>query len=280
MSWVNAPGGQFGKRLSQINCVNCSGTNARSSVQDDDMSESRTDPAQQNGYLRCFYRDWRPTRLGRIFGRVLSWLSGLGLMPRILLTLRVKGRSSGRLRSTILVVANHDGRHYLVSMLGDNSEWVRNVRAASGEAFIKRGRSVPITLTEILSKERAPIFKAWCQAATSGRHHLPVPGALYAPFAGFANTELLFWLLSGQVLIMVIVGGAGTLIGPMLGAAFFLTVEHQLSNYTEAWALFFGLIFIAFVIFAPEGIWGIIRARFRRRTAVESEYRRGVAGAQ
>src|SRR5258705_11462678 len=88
-------------------------------------------------------------------------------------------------------------------------------------------------------------------------------GALYAPFAGFANTELLFWLLSGQVLIMVIVGGAGTLIGPVLGAAFFLTVEHQLSNYTEAWALFFGLIFIAFVIFAPEGIWGLIRARFR-----------------
>ena len=174
MSWVNAPGGQFGKRLSQINCFNCSGTNARSNVQDDDMSESRTDPAQQNGYLRCFYRDWRPTRLGRIFGRVLSWLSGLGLMPRILLTLRVKGRSSGRLRSTILVVANHDGRHYLVSMLGDNSEWVRNVRAAGGDAFIKRGRSVPITLTEIPSKERAPILKAWCQIATSGRHHLPV----------------------------------------------------------------------------------------------------------
>ena len=47
-------------------------------------------------------------------------------------------------------------------------------------------------------------------------------GALYAPFAGFANTELLFWLLSGQVLIMVIVGGAGTLIGPILGAAFFM----------------------------------------------------------
>ena len=47
-------------------------------------------------------------------------------------------------------------------------------------------------------------------------------GALYAPFAGFANTELLFWLLSGQVLIMVIVGGSGTLIGPIIGAAFFL----------------------------------------------------------
>jgi branched-chain amino acid transport system permease protein len=104
-------------------------------------------------------------------------------------------------------------------------------------------------------------------------------GALYAPFAGFANTELLFWLLSGQVLIMVIVGGAGTLVGPIVGAGFFLVVQHQLSNYTEAWALFFGLIFIAFVIFAPEGIWGLLRARFRRG-AVTTEYRRGVARAQ
>jgi branched-chain amino acid transport system permease protein len=89
-------------------------------------------------------------------------------------------------------------------------------------------------------------------------------GALYAPFAGFANTELMFWLFSGQVLIMVIVGGTGTLIGPILGAVFFLVVEHQLSNYTEAWGLFFGLIFIAFVIFAPEGIWGLLTARFGR----------------
>ena len=117
---------------------------------------------------------WRPTRLGRISGQVLSWLSGLGLMPRILLTLQVKGRSSGRLKSTIFVVANHDGRHYLVSMLGDNSEWVRNVRSVGGEAFIKPGRSLPITLTETPPEERAPILKAWCQIATSGQHHLTV----------------------------------------------------------------------------------------------------------
>jgi len=88
-------------------------------------------------------------------------------------------------------------------------------------------------------------------------------GALYAPFAGFANTELLFWLLSGQVLIMVIVGGAGTLIGPVLGAAFFMLMEHQLSAWTEAWALYFGLIFIAFVLFAPQGIWGLATTRLR-----------------
>jgi branched-chain amino acid transport system permease protein len=88
-------------------------------------------------------------------------------------------------------------------------------------------------------------------------------GALYAPFAGFANTELLFWLLSGQVLVMVIVGGAGTLVGPILGAAFFLLLEHLLSSYTEAWGLLFGLVFIAFILFAPNGIWGIATAWLR-----------------
>ncbi|MGE0416409.1 MAG: branched-chain amino acid ABC transporter permease [Acetobacteraceae bacterium] len=90
-------------------------------------------------------------------------------------------------------------------------------------------------------------------------------GALYAPFAGFANTNLLFWLLSGQVLIMVIVGGTGTLVGPILGAAFFMLVQHQLSTYTDSWALFFGIIFILFVLFAPQGIWGLLTARFTRR---------------
>ncbi len=89
-------------------------------------------------------------------------------------------------------------------------------------------------------------------------------GALYAPFAGFANTELLFWLQSGQVLIMVIVGGAGTLLGPILGAAFFMLVQQELSTYTDSWALFFGVIFILFVLFAPEGLLGLATTRFRR----------------
>ena len=59
-------------------------------------------------------------------------------------------------------------------MLGEGSEWVRNVRAAGGEAFIKRGRSRPVRFIEIPPNERAPILKAWCRVATSGRRHLPV----------------------------------------------------------------------------------------------------------
>ena len=139
------------------------------------MRAPRGDPAERSGYLRLFYRDWRPTHLGKIVNRAWAWVSGLGLTPRILLTLQVKGRSSGRLRTNVLVVARHQGQRYLVSMLGDGSEWVRNVRAAGGEAFIKRGRSRRVMLTEIPPAARAPILKAYCQVATSGRHHFPVP---------------------------------------------------------------------------------------------------------
>jgi hypothetical protein len=96
-------------------------------------------------------------------------------MPSLLLTLQVKDRRNGRLRSTVLVPAQCKGEHYLVSMLGDGSQWVRNVRAAGGEAFVKRGRLRPIKLAEIPPEDRAAILRAWCQIATSGRKHLPVP---------------------------------------------------------------------------------------------------------
>ena len=135
----------------------------------------RSDPAERRGYLRFFYRDWRPTRFGRIWNRAFAWVSGLGLVPKILLTLRVKSRSNGRLYSTILAVASYQGQRYLVSMLGDGSEWVQDVRAAQGNVFIKRGQALPAKLTEIPVPERAPILKAWSQIATSGRQHLPIP---------------------------------------------------------------------------------------------------------
>jgi hypothetical protein len=82
------------------------------------MTTTYRDPAERNSCLRRFYRDWRPTRLGRFVNGALARLSGLALTPRVLLTLQVKGRRSGRLRSNVLVVAKHDGRSYLVSMLG------------------------------------------------------------------------------------------------------------------------------------------------------------------
>jgi hypothetical protein len=148
----------------------------------------REDPAERTGYLRYFYRGWRPTRIGRLWSRMYAWVSGLGLLPRMLITLQTNDRSSGRVYSTILVVVTYLGQRYLVSMLGEGSEWVQNVRAAGGKASIKRGRSQPVQLTEIPPGERAAILKAWSQVATSGRHHLPVaPDAPVSAFEAIAG---------------------------------------------------------------------------------------------
>ena len=138
------------------------------------MSASREDPAEQT-FLRFFYRNWRPTRLAKIWNRAFAWLTGMGLMPQILLTLQVKSRRSERPYSTVLAVGNYQGQRYLVSMLGNDSNWVQDVRAARGQASIKRGRTRPVRLIEIPPEERAPILRAWCQVATSGRKHFPIP---------------------------------------------------------------------------------------------------------
>jgi hypothetical protein len=159
------------------------GQKLRFHVQDHVMMASREDPAEQRGYLRYFYRNWRPTRLGRIWSGALAGASAIGLTPKSLLTLQVKNRSDSSLCSTVLAVVSHEGRRYLVSMLGGGSEWVRNVRAAGGAASIKRGRSHPVLLLEIPPEQRAPILRAWSQVATSGRKHLPVPPD--APISAF-----------------------------------------------------------------------------------------------
>ena len=143
----------------------------------------REDPAERSGYLRFFYRDWRPTGPGRIWSKAYASVAGLGLLPDVLVALLVKDRRTGRLHSSVLVAATYEGRRYLVSMLGEGSTWVQDVRATGGAAFTKRGRLRPVVLTEIPQDKRAPILKAWCQVAPSGRRHLPVP--FDAPISAF-----------------------------------------------------------------------------------------------
>ena len=153
---------------------------------------ARKDPAEE-GYLRFFYRDWRPTVLGRIHNRIFAWMAGLGLLPDLLVTLRTRDRRSGRLQAHILAPVTYEGQRYLVSMLGEGSNWVQNVRAMNGAARIQRVVTRPVMLIEIPPAKRAPILKAWCQAATSGRRHLPVPyGAPVSAFEAIAGDYPVF----------------------------------------------------------------------------------------
>jgi len=100
-----------------------------------------------------------------------------------MVTLEVTGRKSGRTVSLPVVVAVVDGQRYLVSMLGENVNWVQNVRAAGGKAVLHSGSREEVHLEEVPVDQRAPILKAYLQRAPGARPHVPVNKD--APMADF-----------------------------------------------------------------------------------------------
>jgi deazaflavin-dependent oxidoreductase (nitroreductase family) len=148
----------------------------------------RSDPAERSALMRLFYRNWRPTRLGRWVNRLMCWWSGFGLPPRFQAALEVHGRTSGRRRSNPVVVATVESKRYLVSMLGPESDWVKNVEAAHGEAVIRQGCRRRVHLVAVPPEQRAPILREYVRIAPSGRQHFPLPiGAPLHDFEAIAG---------------------------------------------------------------------------------------------
>ena len=151
-------------------------------------SSTHPDPAERSALMRLFYRNWRPTRLGRWVNRFACWWSGLGLPPKFQAALEVNGRTSGRRRSNPVVIATVEGKRYLVSMLGPGSDWVKNVEAAHGEAVIRQGRRRRVHLVAVPPQQRTPILREYVRIASSGRQHFPLPvGAPLTDFEAIAG---------------------------------------------------------------------------------------------
>jgi branched-chain amino acid transport system permease protein len=90
-------------------------------------------------------------------------------------------------------------------------------------------------------------------------------GVLYAIQNRFAAPDFVFFLVSGEAVIYNVIGGIGTLVGPIVGAAFFLLLREGLSRFlTEYYLIPVGLIFIAMVIFMPQGLLGFMRRWLNR----------------
>jgi deazaflavin-dependent oxidoreductase (nitroreductase family) len=106
--------------------------------------------------------------------RFSAELHALGIARNYLVTLEVRGRRSGRKVSLPLVMAVVDGQRYLVSMLGADVDWVRNVKAASGVATLHHGRREEVHLEEVPVERRAPILKAYLRRAPGARPHLAI----------------------------------------------------------------------------------------------------------
>jgi branched-chain amino acid transport system permease protein len=88
-------------------------------------------------------------------------------------------------------------------------------------------------------------------------------GALLGNFTNFISPAMMDWTRSGELIFMVVLGGAGSLFGPVLGAAAFLLLEQFLSGLTVYWQLLFGLLLILAVLFGRGGITGLLEARVR-----------------
>lgn len=79
-------------------------------------------------------------------------------------------------------------------------------------------------------------------------------GALMANFLRYASPDMIHWTKSGELMVMVILGGVGTLFGPLLGAAVFIVLESILASWTENWQLGLGLILLFVVLFTNGGV--------------------------
>ena len=125
-------------------------------------------------FKRWLYRGDRPHTLAKLLNRAWAIIHALGIAPNYFVTLEVVGRKSGKIVSFPLVLVVIKGERYLVSMLGDNTNWVRNVRAAGGKATLRHGVTEDVRLEEIPVEQRAPIIKAYLKVAPGARPHIPV----------------------------------------------------------------------------------------------------------
>ncbi|CAM3607625.1 branched-chain amino acid ABC transporter permease [Halomonas lysinitropha] len=86
-------------------------------------------------------------------------------------------------------------------------------------------------------------------------------GALYADLNGFVSPSMLSWHFSGELMVIVILGGVGRLYGPLAGAILFVMMETLLGGLTEYWQFFLGLVLLGVVLFAKQGVIGWLAGR-------------------
>ena len=138
-------------------------------------------------YLRRLYRGGRPNLFAQVQNRVSAIAFGMGIWPSRVAALDVRGRRSGDTISFPIVIANYGGERYLVSMLGEHANWVRNVRADGGRAVLRHGRREDVHLEEVPAQSRPVILRQYLEVAPGARPHIPIDrGASLEEFARIA----------------------------------------------------------------------------------------------
>jgi len=141
----------------------------------------------------------KPSGFVKLMNGFIGRLASMGLIPGDTAMLQVKGRRSGETRSTAVTWVEHEGQRYLVAPRG-TTEWVRNVRAAGGQAAIRRRKSEDVKLEELLPEQKAPIIKAYLKktAMATKREFGIEPEAPIEEFEKIAERHPVFRITSAS----------------------------------------------------------------------------------
>lgn len=192
------------------------------------------------------------------FGQMLYFVLG---------SLSLYGGDDGILlneRNTLGALNLGDAKHFYYLCVALLAGWLLLCRRLvnSRFGFVLRGlkqserRSISLGLKPLRYR-----LTAFVIAGTGGG----LAGILWANYALFVSPDMGAWHKSGELMAMVILGGVGTLLGPLLGAATYLGLEQVLSQWTEHWMLIFGPLLLLVVLFGKKGVYGLLLSLLQRK---------------
>lgn len=125
---------------------------------------------------------------------------------------------------------------------------------------LNAARQVPVRVETVgLNQKRLKLVAFVISGAITG-----LAGALFADLNRFVSPTMFSWQMSGEIIVLVILGGVGRLFGPVAGAATFVALEHWLGALTDFWHIFLGAILLLIVLFARGGLVGLLCGREKR----------------
>lgn len=131
------------------------------------------------------------------------------------------------------------------------------LRASPFGLALNAARQVPARVETVgLNPVRLKLAAFVISGAITG-----LAGALFADLNRFVSPSMFSWQLSGELIVLIIIGGVGRLYGPVIGACLFVALEHWLGGLTEFWHVYLGLILLGIVLFARGGIIGLLTGK-------------------
>jgi branched-chain amino acid transport system permease protein len=131
------------------------------------------------------------------------------------------------------------------------------LRASPFGLALNAARQAPARVQTVgLSPGRLKLVAFVISGAITG-----LAGALFADLNRFVSPVMFSWQLSGELIVLIVIGGVGRLIGPVIGACLFVTLEHWLGGLTDFWHVWLGVILLLIVLFARGGVVGLLTGK-------------------